>query len=65
MKKLIAALGVVLLMWPLTALAGPKLKIDSTRLDLGAMLQASSVQGVYEIENVGDADLQIKRVTPG
>jgi len=58
------AVGLVLL-WAGPALAGPDLKMESKDIDAGQAFAGQKLEVEYQVTNAGDADLEIKKVSPG
>lgn len=59
------ALGLILVLAVGSAWAGPTMKLDHRVLDLGQLPQTDSVEGVFQVRNLGDAPLIIQKVAPG
>ena len=51
--------------WAMPAWAGPKLVMASLNLNLGKVREGQLAKGVFEVANQGDAELIIKKVSPG
>ena len=64
---LLAALtaAVMTAAWAMPAWAGPKLVMASLNLNLGKVREGQLAKGVFEVANQGDAELIIKKVSPG
>lgn len=58
------ALGLVLL-WTGPAQAGPDLKMESKSIDAGEAFAGQKLKVDYQLTNVGDKALKIKKVSPG
>jgi hypothetical protein len=64
MRKLLSA-AMILMMSPLTVIAGPRIFMPETRWDYGDVPQNSTLQHAYWIKNIGDDTLKIVNVKPG
>ncbi len=51
--------------WPLSASAEPGLSMKENVVEAGRVYQGQIASGVVEVANQGDAELIIKRVSPG
>ncbi len=64
-RTILVAILVLALMPAVAATAGPVIELKETSVDVGEALQGQTVEGIFWIDNPGDADLEIKKVSPG
>lgn len=59
---MLAAVLCIISVFPLSAQAGPILKVDTTRYSAGEVYAGEVVEHRFNISNVGDEPLEVQRV---